>query len=134
MTNKTEEAVAIIADFGSALMLDSPLVTTAQRIGTPGYIAPEIYGNKPFGLSCDVWSLGCMLHLLLCGKYVFWDDNPKVRSKNVLKEKLDLKSDPVLSSLSADCKDLLQKMLTKDAALRPTIQQVLQHRWLQRYH
>ena len=75
-----------------------------------------------------------MLHLLLCGKYVFWDDDPKARSKKVLKDKLDLKSDPYLSSLSAECKDLLQRMLNKDAALRPTIQQVLEHRWLQRYY
>jgi serine/threonine protein kinase len=75
MTDRTDSARAIIADFGSAIQLRSVDETTSWRIGTPGYIAPEIYRREPYGLSVDVWSFGCMLHVLLSGQYALWEDN-----------------------------------------------------------
>ena len=36
-------------------------------VGTPFYIAPEIINKKKYGSKCDIWSLGVMTYLLLCG-------------------------------------------------------------------
>ena len=35
--------------------------------GTPNYISPEIVRRQPYGLSTDLWSLGCILYALLVG-------------------------------------------------------------------
>jgi serine/threonine protein kinase len=39
--------------------------------GTPNYISPEIVSRVPYGLSSDVWSLGCMMYTLLTGSPPF---------------------------------------------------------------
>jgi polo-like kinase 4 len=35
--------------------------------GTPNYISPEVLERQPYGLSSDLWSLGCILYALLTG-------------------------------------------------------------------
>ena len=75
MSNFAEDAKAIIADLGSAVKLRSQTDTVTFKIGTPGYIAPEIILGKPYGLAVDVWSLGCIMHVLLTATPPFWDDD-----------------------------------------------------------
>ena len=57
-----------LADFGLAKVLArqrNKLLMTA--CGTPGYVAPEILEEKGYGEKVDVWSLGIILYVLLCG-------------------------------------------------------------------
>ena len=75
MSNFTEDAKLIIADLGSAVKLRSLTDTVTFKIGTPGYIAPEIILGKPYGLAVDIWSLGCIMHVLLTATPPFWDDD-----------------------------------------------------------
>ncbi|VDL90125.1 unnamed protein product, partial [Schistocephalus solidus] len=53
-----------LADFGLATDVTRPLRTTC---GTPTYIAPEMLLGIGYGLEVDVWSLGVILYILLCG-------------------------------------------------------------------
>jgi serine/threonine protein kinase len=43
--------------------------------GTPGYIAPEILQGKPYNYSCDYWSLGVVMFLMLSGNLPFYHEN-----------------------------------------------------------
>ena len=52
-----------IADFGLANELDISN-TLKSYCGTPGYIAPEIALNKPYGPAVDMWSLGVIAYIL----------------------------------------------------------------------
>ena len=52
-----------IADFGLANQLDISN-TLKSYCGTPGYIAPEIAMNKPYGAAVDMWSLGVIAYIL----------------------------------------------------------------------
>lgn len=60
-----------VIDFGASTKFD-PNVKMTKRIGTPFYVAPEILNKQPYGEKCDIWSLGILLYILLCGYPPFW--------------------------------------------------------------
>ncbi|RLV62307.1 hypothetical protein DV515_00019450, partial [Chloebia gouldiae] len=41
--------------------------------GTPGYCAPEILHGCPYGPEVDMWSVGVITYILLCGFEPFFD-------------------------------------------------------------
>ena len=84
MSDFKETATARIADFGSATKLLSADAKTNFCIGTAGYTAPEIIQGLSYGKAVDVWSLGCILHVLLSAQPPFWDENRKKRNFNVV--------------------------------------------------
>ena len=111
----SEEQIEVkLADFGSAAQLKSSDDTEDFRIGTPGYIAPEILQAKRYGKSIDIFSLGVLLHLLLTANFPFWDDNASVRKQKVCNEPLDLEKNPASAKLSQNLKVLLYGMLERD--------------------
>ena len=60
----------MISDFGLSKMEDSGVMATA--CGTPGYVAPEVLAQKPYGKAVDVWSIGVIAYILLCGYPPFY--------------------------------------------------------------
>ena len=53
-----------LADFGLAVTVREPLFTVC---GTPTYVAPEILAETGYGVKVDVWAIGVILYILLCG-------------------------------------------------------------------
>jgi serine/threonine protein kinase len=64
---KSKESIQIkIADFGLACYAD--VANGISNIaGTPLFMAPEIVQKLGYNHSCDIWSIGIMLYLFLCG-------------------------------------------------------------------
>ena len=73
----------MISDFGLSKMEDSGIMATA--CGTPGYVAPEVLAQKPYGKSVDVWSIGVISYILLCGYPPFYDENDANLFAQILK-------------------------------------------------
>jgi len=129
MTDFSEDAKVRIADLGSAIKLESSEHKTCFKIGTPGYTAPEVIQGKPYSFSCDIWSFGCLLHVLLSAQPPFWDEDRKTRDNKVCFEPLNLEANRYTANLSASCKNLLAQMLEKDPQKRLRIAEIFQHRW-----
>ncbi|XP_077389962.1 calcium/calmodulin-dependent protein kinase type IV isoform X2 [Festucalex cinctus] len=61
-----------IADFGLSKIIGDQ-VTMKTVCGTPGYCAPEILRGNAYGPQVDMWSVGVILYILLCGFEPFFD-------------------------------------------------------------
>jgi calcium-dependent protein kinase len=57
-------------------------VKLKEKLGTPYYIAPEVL-SKSYTSKCDIWSVGVITYILLCGQPPFNGDNDKEIMKKV---------------------------------------------------
>jgi len=94
--------------------------------GSPPYAAPELTELHPIydGKKTDVWSIGVLLYVLVCGKFPWYDPDMILLFQKIKKDSLFLPS-----HLSADLKDLLSKLLDKDPYHRITIPNIINHNW-----
>eukprot|EP00808_Paulinella_micropora_P027774 g727.t1 len=104
--------------------------------GTFDYMAPEVF-EEVYSLHADIWSLGVVLFVLLCGHVPFHG----VTLEQVRRQ-VELGFDPSVKkgagpwfpkerSLSTEARDLISRMLAADPIDRLTIEEVLAHPWLQ---
>jgi calcium-dependent protein kinase len=112
MSDVTNNAKPKLVDFGLARII-SPNETANEPFGTLGYVAPEVLKKKPYSFSCDVWSIGCIMHALLTGSLPFDHESQRETIRMTLEDVLKL-DDPCWVTISSVCKDLVLKMLTKD--------------------
>ncbi|KAF1791843.1 Calcium/calmodulin-dependent/calcium-dependent protein kinase [Phytophthora cactorum] len=121
-----------IADFGLAkLIRGDSLMQTA--CGTPGYVAPEILEGRPYGAEVDLWSLGVIAYILLCGFPPFYDENNAALFQSIKSGVYDYPS-PYWDCVSDSAKDLISRLLVVDPKKRFTAQQVLEHPWVADIH
>jgi len=127
LTSREDDASLKIADFGFAVRVNSNLLST--QCGTPGYIAPEILENKPYGKAVDMWSIGVITYIILGGYPPFHDDNMRNLFRKIRKGDFEFHPE-YWKNVSSDAKDLIKGLLTVNASARLTADQVLQHPWL----
>eukprot|EP00921_Rhytidocystis_pertsovi_P016907 GHVQ01026633.1.p1 GENE.GHVQ01026633.1~~GHVQ01026633.1.p1 ORF type:complete len:391 (+),score=33.48 GHVQ01026633.1:161-1333(+) len=100
-------------------------------VGTPYYVAPEVlFGN--YTHSCDLWSIGVILYLFLCGYPPFHGkDNTEILRK--VKQGEYCFDPRHWKGVSEDAKDLIRRCLTYDPRRRITALEALVHPWIQRF-
>lgn len=81
LTDKTDNYQVKIIDFGLAKQSKELM---SMPCGTPGYVAPEILKRRKYHKEVDVWSLGVITYILLCGFPPFHDDGNNL--KNLYKQ------------------------------------------------
>ncbi|XP_038613989.1 testis-specific serine/threonine-protein kinase 3 [Tachyglossus aculeatus] len=117
-----------LTDFGFSKVLPKSRQELSQTFcGSTAYAAPEVLRGVPHdSTKGDIWSLGVMLYVMLCASLPFDDaDIPKMlgqQQKGV--------SFPAHLGISAECQDLLERLLEPDMSLRPSIEEVSWHPWL----
>ncbi|GMI94032.1 calcium-dependent protein kinase 16 [Hibiscus trionum] len=97
-------------------------------VGSAYYVAPEVLKRKS-GPESDVWSIGVITYILLCGKRPFWDKTKDGIFKEVLRNKPDFRRKP-WPTISDSAKDFVKKLLVKDPPARLTAAQALSHPWV----
>jgi len=107
---------------------DREFAVMATNCGTLYYVAPEILNNEPYNEKVDMWSLGVICYVLLCGSLPFYSENELEISDLVLSGKYDLgQTDDHWLNVSDSAKDLLQNLLTLDKINRYSASKVLSH-------
>jgi len=127
MTDTTEESSPKIIDFGLSKMI-GPNEKSKDPFGTLGYVAPEILLRKPYSFSCDVWSLGCVVYAMMSGALPFDSRDSKSIITHTIESELKFEQ-PCWKNCSNDFIDFLSKTLTKNQHKRPSINEILRHRW-----
>ncbi|KAF2665869.1 serine/threonine-protein kinase chk2 [Microthyrium microscopicum] len=125
-----------LADFGLAKIIGEESFTTTL-CGTPSYVAPEIIqpsGKRRYTKAVDIWSLGVVLYICLCGFPPFSDelctrDNPYSLAQQIQAGRYDFPS-PYWDSVGDPALDLIDKMLNIDPEKRYTVEECLEHPWL----
>jgi len=126
--SKAEDAAIKVTDFGLAKhRKESEEMNTA--CGTPGYVAPEVLKNLKYGPAVDMWSLGVILYILLCGFPPFYHESTAELYKQIKKGQYDF-PDPYWTNISKEAKDLVRRLLTVDPKTRFTPDQCLEHEWI----
>ncbi|CAA6655955.1 unnamed protein product [Spirodela intermedia] len=97
-------------------------------VGSAYYVAPEVLKQRS-GPESDVWSIGVITYILLCGRRPFWDKTEEGIFKEVLRKKPDFRRKP-WPSISSSAKDFVGKLLVKDPRARLTAAQALSHPWV----
>ncbi|XP_055866728.1 serine/threonine-protein kinase SIK2-like isoform X2 [Biomphalaria glabrata] len=115
-----------IADFGFGNFFE-PNEQLATWCGSPPYAAPEVYeGKKYLGPQIDIWSLGVVLYVLVCGALPFDGANLQVLRDRVLSGRFRI---PYF--MSSECEHLIRRMLVLEPSKRYSIVQIQSHRWMQ---
>ncbi|GMI34918.1 hypothetical protein TeGR_g710 [Tetraparma gracilis] len=97
------------------------------KVGTPYYVAPEVL-KKEYDKSCDMWSIGVISYILLCGYPPFYGDNDQQIFESVKSAKYDYPS-PEWDDISDKAKSFIDALLKKDPSKRLTAQECLSHTW-----
>ncbi|CAN6649906.1 serine/threonine-protein kinase Cbk1p [Trichomonascus vanleenenianus] len=82
-----------------------------STVGTPDYIAPEIFIHQGYGQECDWWSLGAIMYECLIGWPPFCSETPQETYRKILnwQEMLTFPDDV---HLSPESEDLIRRLLT----------------------
>uniref|UniRef100_A0A7S3CSJ4 Protein kinase domain-containing protein n=1 Tax=Strombidium rassoulzadegani TaxID=1082188 RepID=A0A7S3CSJ4_9SPIT len=128
MSEDSDRAVAKVIDFGLSKTI-GPKELTSGVLGTVGYAAPEVLRSKPYGKSCDVWSLGCIAYALFSGALPFDYQTKEQTIKETIRCNLDFEV-PGWEGRSEGAKDFIRFVIVRDEEKRPSIEQVLAHPFL----
>mmetsp|Transcript_22420 Transcript_22420/g.35199 ORF Transcript_22420/g.35199 Transcript_22420/m.35199 type:complete len:502 (-) Transcript_22420:256-1761(-) len=126
-----DNAALKIIDFGLSRVEDmgkQGVMTT--RVGTPYYIAPEVLGRH-YTKACDLWSIGVIMYILLCGYPPFYGDNDTEIFSSVQRAQFYFPS-PEWDTISEEAKNLIKQLLSKRPEDRPTAEQALADPWFEK--
>lgn len=122
-----DDARIMISDFGLSKMEEENGMSTA--CGTPGYVAPEVLRQKPYGKAVDCWSIGVITYILLCGYPPFYDESDANLFAQIMRGEYEFDS-PYWDEISESAKDFVRHLMEINPKKRYTCKQSLSHPWI----
>jgi len=131
--SETDDTQIVISDFGLSKFA-APHTEMTMPCGTLAYVAPEVLllkkQIKGYDKKVDLWSIGCIMHLLLRGILPFDANDKSVIIEKTLNKKLVInRNDKNWKHITDDAIDLLYKLLKKNPHERIDLNTALSHKW-----
>uniref|UniRef100_A0A5B7A0P7 non-specific serine/threonine protein kinase n=1 Tax=Davidia involucrata TaxID=16924 RepID=A0A5B7A0P7_DAVIN len=126
-TSKNEDADMKLIDFGLSDFI-RPDERLNDIVGSAYYVAPEVL-HRSYSLEADIWSIGVITYILLCGSRPFWARTESGIFRAVLRADPNFDDLP-WPSVSLEAKDFVKRLSNKDYRKRMTAAQALTHPWL----
>eukprot|EP00549_Striatella_unipunctata_P020262 CAMPEP_0118682268 /NCGR_PEP_ID=MMETSP0800-20121206/5396_1 /TAXON_ID=210618 ORGANISM="Striatella unipunctata, Strain CCMP2910" /NCGR_SAMPLE_ID=MMETSP0800 /ASSEMBLY_ACC=CAM_ASM_000638 /LENGTH=361 /DNA_ID=CAMNT_0006578649 /DNA_START=41 /DNA_END=1127 /DNA_ORIENTATION=- len=132
LQHEGDDAPVKIIDFG--LSRFNPNNVMHSRVGTAYYVAPEVLLSDHYTNKCDIWSIGVIAYVLLCGFPPFYADSEYETLQLVKQAKVEFPS-PTWDDITDDAKRFIMRLLQPDPNERPSARQILDHDpWLENKH
>lgn len=120
-----------VADFGLSVKTRGAGIENimTHACGTLIYMAPEMMSGRGYTQWCDVWSIGVIMYMLLCGEPPFFSKTKGNLLKKIMNSEVKF-TQPIWASVSDAAKNLLTCLLKVDPAYRMSANQLLENPWI----
>ena len=131
MTDLSPQADIRLLDFGLSKIIGNDEKCT-EPYGTLSFVAPEVLQGKPYDKSVDLWSIGIITFLLLCG-YLPFDDKHSEReiARQTIQDPVPYE-EKIWNKYSPEAKAFVDGLLQKKPEKRYTIKEILEHPWIKK--
>ena len=118
-----------ITDFGFACHFKKGQ-TIDDTLGSPLYMAPEICEEQDYNEKVDIWSIGVIAYILLCGKPPFKGKSKQQIFTEIVHKELDFDAEPTFAGVTEEARDFITQCLDKNYNMRASADKLLHHQWL----
>ncbi|KAH0630051.1 hypothetical protein JD844_012637 [Phrynosoma platyrhinos] len=122
----TRSNIIKVGDLGIARVLENQYDMASTLIGTPYYMSPELFSNKPYNYKSDVWALGCCAYEMATLKHAFNAKDMNSLVYRIIEGKLP----PMPKDYSIQLKELIRTMLSKKPEERPSVRSILRQPYI----
>ena len=131
MTDLTPEADIRLLDFGLSKIIGNEEKCT-EPYGTLSFVAPEVLQGKPYDKSVDLWSIGIITFLLLCGYLPFdYKHSEREIARQTIQDPVPFES-KIWNKYSPEARTFVEGLLHKRPEKRYSIKEVLEHPWIKK--
>ncbi|XP_071081984.1 serine/threonine-protein kinase Nek4-like [Haliotis cracherodii] len=124
----TKSKIIKVGDLGIARVLDSSNDMATTLIGTPYYMSPELFSNKPYNHKSDVWALGCCVYEMATLKHAFNAKDMNSLVYKILRGKMPAMPKQYCTELTS----LIKLMLHQDPDKRPSVNRILRDPYIKK--
>ena len=133
MTDNSPNADIRLVDFGLGKII-GPGEMCTDPFGTFSYVAPEVLKERPYSFKVDLFAIGIIAYLLVAGFLPFdHETSEKEIARQTVYEPTPFPTS-VWKNISNEARAFVDNLLQKNPEKRMGIQEVLQHKWLQKYN
>ncbi|XP_035193192.1 serine/threonine-protein kinase Nek4 isoform X2 [Oxyura jamaicensis] len=122
----TRTNIIKVGDLGIARVLENQYDMASTLIGTPYYMSPELFSNKPYNCKSDVWALGCCVYEMATLKHAFNAKDMNSLAYQIIEGKLP----PMPKDYSPHLVEIIRTMLSKKPEERPSVKSILRHPYI----
>mmetsp|Transcript_26994 Transcript_26994/g.64447 ORF Transcript_26994/g.64447 Transcript_26994/m.64447 type:complete len:510 (+) Transcript_26994:94-1623(+) len=127
LKDNLDDTKILLADFGFAKYCSDEGLKT--RCGTPAFVAPEILVGTAYNTQVDMWSVGCLIYMLIGGYPPFQDETHRGLFRKIRAADFTF-HDAYWKNVSLASKQLITSLLTVDPNDRFDAKEALESSWL----